>query len=115
VYCFFNFVKNLFQSNQLAKFVDWLEQHSSPCFYKKNFGFECPGCGFQRAFIELLRGNIWESIKQYPALLPLFLMVAMLLFHIKFRLKHGALIITVLFFLNVLLIVGNYIFKLTLN
>lgn len=99
----------------LSNIANWLEQHSRPCFYKKNFDFECLGCGLQRALIELLRGNFWESIKLYPALLPLIFMFSLLLIHIKFRLKHGALIIKLLFFLSVSLIIGNFIFKLTLN
>lgn len=98
-----------------ASFFQWLEQHSRPCFYKKNFGFECPGCGFQRALIELMQGNIWASIKLYPALLPLIFMFLVLLFHMKFRLKHGALIIKYLFIFSVVLIIGNFIFKLILN
>ena len=98
-----------------ATFFQWLEKNSQPCFYKKNFGFECPGCGFQRAFIELIHGNIWASIKLYPALLPLILMFLVLLFHMKFRLKHGAQIIKYLFICSVVLIIGNFIFKLTVN
>jgi len=115
VYYFLNTVKVQLQSIQIVNLTNWFERHGKPCFYKKNFGFECPGCGFQRAFIELLQGNIWESIKQYPALLPLLFMIAMLLFHLKFRLRHGALIILILFILSAVLIVGNYMLKLTLN
>ncbi len=95
----------------LLNIADWLEQHSRTCFYKKHFGFECFGCGFQRAIIELLRGNVWESIKQYPALIPLIILFVVLLSHIKFRHKHGALIIKVLFLLSVALIVGNFLFR----
>ena len=98
----------------LLNLADWLKEHSRPCFYKKNFGFECPGCGFQRAIIELLEGNILESIKQYPALIPLILTLTVLLFHLVFRLKHGALAIKTLFILTVVLIIGNFILKLIL-
>jgi len=99
----------------LSKVADWLEQHSKPCFYKKHFGFECLGCGFQRAVIELLRGNLLESIRQYPALIPIVFLFSMLLFHLKFRPKHGILIIKATFILSVILIIGNFIYKLTLN
>ncbi len=104
-----------YQINFISKIANWLEQHSRPCFYKKNFGFECPGCGSQRAIIDLLRGNLLDSIKEYPALIPLLLMFTVLLIHIKFRLKNGATIIKVLFIFCVTLIVGNFILKLTLN
>lgn len=96
------------------RIASWLEEHSRPCFYKKHFGFECMGCGIQRAFIELLRGNIVESIKTYPALIPLILLFTVLLFHLKLRLKYGTKIILALFFLSVALIIGNFIYKLTL-
>lgn len=97
-----------------SNLIDWLKEHSRPCFYKKNFGFECPGCGFQRAVIELLQGNIIESIKNYPALIPLILTFTMLLLHLVFRLKNGALIIKILFFISVSLIIGNFVIKLIL-
>lgn len=95
--------------------TNWLEKNSKPCFYKEQFGFECLGCGIQRSFIELLRGNVWESIKLYPALIPLILLITVLLFHLKFRLNNGTKIILSLFFLSVALIIGNFIYKLTLN
>ncbi len=47
-------------------------------------------CGFQRALIELLKGNLWESIVIFPALIPLiitlFLGVIFFIFKAK-RLK----------------------------
>lgn len=73
------------------------------------------GCGIQRAAIDLLKGNFWESIKTYPALIPLLLLFNVLLFHLKFRLKNGTVIILTLFFLSVSLIIGNFIYKLTLK
>ena len=98
-----------------SKLIEWIEEHSQPCFYKEHFGFECPGCGFQRAFIELLKGNIWESFKLYPALIPLFFLIVLLLFHLKFRFKHGAIFIKLWFIFTITLLVGNYFFKLIIN
>lgn len=97
------------------KLANWLEQNSRPCFYKENFGFDCFGCGIQRSFIELLRGNVWESIKQYPALIPLIILFIALISHLKFRFNHGTKIILIFFFLSVVLIMGNFLFKLTLK
>jgi len=92
--------------------ADWLERHSRPCFYKKYFGIECFGCGFQRATIELLRGNVIESIKLYPALIPILLTVSLLILHLKFKFNHGALMLKILFISDIVLIIGNYIIKL---
>lgn len=105
----------VYYNGLLADLIQWLEKHSRPCFYKKNFGTECPGCGFQRAFIELLKGNLLESLKQYPALIPLMVLMVFLALHIKFRFKHGALVLKALFILSAMLIVGNYLFYLILK
>jgi len=91
--------------------IEWLEQHLGSCVYKKYFGIECPGCGMQRAFIELLKGNFVESLKLYPALLPTILMLITLVLHIIFKFRRGAYYIKLLFILNVVIIVTNYIIK----
>ena len=59
----------------IEKLIQWLQEHMFPCFYKQAFGINCPMCGFQRSVIELLKGNLMESIVQFPALLPLLLTV----------------------------------------
>lgn len=51
--------------------IDWLQRHMLPCAFKLVFGIDCPGCGFQRSVIALLRGNIGYSLKLYPATIPL--------------------------------------------
>ena len=95
-----------------SEFVDWLEKRQLPCFYKSVLGTECPGCGMQRAFIALLRGNLQESLQLYPALIPLVIMFAVLVVHIFYHLKHGAKILTGLFIFNTAIIVVSYICKL---
>ena len=57
----------------LDNLIQWLQGHMFPCFYKQAFGLSCPMCGFQRSVIELLKGNVIESILQFPALIPLLL------------------------------------------
>lgn len=47
-----------------------------PCQYKQIFDISCPMCGFQRSFIELLKGNFYESFTIYPAMLPIIITVA---------------------------------------
>ncbi|MFP3859188.1 MAG: DUF2752 domain-containing protein [Bacteroidales bacterium] len=94
------------------QFINWIENHLQPCIYKQYFGFECPGCGLQNSFIELLKGNLWESIKIYPPLLPLITMFIFLFIHILLNLKHGATILKYMFFVNAGGVTINYIFKL---
>ncbi len=91
--------------------VRWLEEHQGACLYKKYFGVECPGCGMQRAFIYLLKGNFLESIQTYPALIPLMIMFVYLVLHLFIKFKHGARVLLFLFVLNSAIIVFFYIYK----
>ncbi|MCD4747712.1 MAG: DUF2752 domain-containing protein [Bacteroidales bacterium] len=96
----------------MESIIKWLESHGMPCFYKKYFGIECPGCGMQTAFIELLKGNISESIIIYPALLPTIFMIIYLILHIIFKFRQGALVLKISFIFTASIIVINYICKL---
>lgn len=95
----------------MQSLIHWLERHMAPCFYKKHFGIECPGCGMQRSFIELLKGNFWESLYIYPALLPTFFLLIYLILHLIFDFKHGAKILKYSFIFTVSIMVINYIYK----
>ena len=53
-----------------------------PCAYKSIFGIDCPACGFQRAFLELANGNILESFRLYPPLIPSLILIAMFIVHL---------------------------------
>lgn len=69
--------------------IDWLEHHMLACPNKVFFGMECPGCGMQRSVIELMRGNFLESLKLYPALLPILFTLVLLAVHLRYKLKNG--------------------------
>ena len=99
----------------LMSVADWLERNSLPCFYKKYLGIDCPGCGMQRAMIELLRGNFIDSLKAYPALLPTMFMVLFLISHLIFKFKKGAMILKISFIFTTIIIVFNFILKLIIN
>ncbi|MBU8891617.1 MAG: DUF2752 domain-containing protein [Bacteroidales bacterium] len=95
-----------------GKIIFWLESHQQACFYKKYLGVECPGCGMQRAFIELLKGNWWESIILFPALLPTISLISYLILHLIFKFRNGANILKILFIVNTSMVVLSYIYKL---
>ena len=99
-------------SHDGEKIVEWLESNLQSCFYKKYLGVECPGCGMQRAFIELLKGNLWESFLLFPALIPTIVLVIYLFLHISFKFKNGANILKFLFIINTSIVVLSYIYKL---
>ena len=95
--------------------ADWIEKHMIPCIFKETCGFDCPGCGMQRAIIELLRGDIITSLKHYPALFPLFFLLMYLVLHLIFKFRHGAKVLKITFFLTTAIILIHYIYKLIIH
>ena len=96
----------------LDKIIIWLESHQQACFYKKFIGIECPGCGMQRSFIELLKLNFTESFVLFPALIPTMVLIFYLFLHLVFTFKNGANILKILFVFNTTIVVLSYIYKL---
>lgn len=96
----------------MENIIHWLESHQQSCFYKKFIGIECPGCGMQRSFIELLKGNFLESLVLYPALIPTIIMIAFLVIHLILKFRNGGTYLKYLFIFNTVIVVLNYIYKL---
>ena len=101
----------LTQMNTYFEAVDWLGDHLLTCPFKSMTGIDCPGCGMQRSVIKLLEGDVAQSIAFHPAGATTLLMILLLILHSKFEFKHGAKTLTILFILNIALIIGNYIYK----
>ncbi|WP_298368833.1 DUF2752 domain-containing protein [uncultured Lutibacter sp.] len=97
----------------MNKIIDFLESNLLSCSWKQYLNQECMGCGMQRAIILLLKGEFIQSFKMYPALFTLIIMFVYLILHLKFDFKIGHLILKYLFFINVIIILANYILKLT--
>ena len=57
--------------------LQWLEKHMLPCGFKAIFNVDCPVCGAQRSFVQLLKGNLAESFSVYPPLIPILLLVSL--------------------------------------
>lgn len=85
------------------------------CPIKKNFGIECLGCGLQRSFVLLLKGEWQQSVVLYPGLIPMLGMFAFLLIHLKFRFKNGPPLLVTMFILTSIIILTNFIYKLTIS
>ena len=95
--------------------TDWLEHHLLTCPSKYFFGVECPGCGMQRSFIELLKGNLSESFFLYPALIPMLFMLGLLGAHLIFRFQKGAKYLQYTFIFTASVVMINFIIKLILK
>lgn len=99
----------------LLKIITWLESHQGTCSFREHVGIECPGCGLQRSILALLRGDLVESILQFPALLLLMAMFAFLGIHLVFKFKHGAFVLKMFYITNISIIILNYIYKLIIH
>lgn len=81
-----------------------LEYYLLPCAYKTLFGIDCPMCGFQRALLLLVKGNLIDSFRIYPPLLPtLFLIVFFTLYLFnkelvkrKFLIYYSSIVLTII-------------------
>jgi hypothetical protein len=94
-------------------FIQWLEKHMLTCPSKAYLKIECPGCGFQRSAIALIKGHLSESFSLYPATIPIILLVVFSLLHVKLKFSFGALMIKYLYILTAIIIFISYIYKLT--
>lgn len=93
------------------KIVDFLERNLFSCTIKSLTGSDCPGCGMQRAFIELLKGNFEESFTHNSSLLPFLITIFFTVSHLIFGYKNGARIIVILFSFTVLVMLCQFVIK----
>ena len=99
----------------LLNISNWLEAHQLPCMFKAVTHFDCPGCGMQRSFILLIKGDVVSSFLMYPALLPIMLLFAFLILHITTKIKNGAAILKFAYIFCAGIIMVSYIYKLLIT
>lgn len=92
--------------------ISWLENNMLACPYKKYLGIDCLGCGMQRSFVALLKGNLIESFYLYPALIPMLFMFVFLIIHLIFKFKNGGTWLKYTFFFVVAIVVVSFVIKL---
>jgi hypothetical protein len=83
-----------------------------PCLSKQLLGMDCPGCGIQRAFFLLFRGEFLAAFKMYPAIYPILGLFGFLLLDQFFKIKYANTISIILMITSVLLILINFLLKL---
>ncbi len=99
----------------LDRITNWLDNHQLPCYFKSNFGIECPGCGTQRAFGLLLKGQFSQSFHSYP---PLFLFLSLFIFltlHLTFKFRNGGIYLKYLFIFTAVAVMINFIYRLVIH
>jgi len=94
-----------------------LSKENLPSFFltcpsKKWIGIECPGCGMQRSWYTLYKGNIKESWQYNPGGITFLMLLIFTALHLKFAFKHGAKFILWGFIATAALMWGNFFLKL---
>lgn len=88
-----------------------MEEYMLPCLSKTLFGIECFGCGTQRAFVLLCKGDFTAAFHMFPAIYTLlpFLFITGLSFTDKSRNYHTP--IVTLGIINAVIMVVSYFIK----
>jgi hypothetical protein len=93
-------------------FISWLQDHLLPCPFKYLTGIDCPGCGFQRSMVALLKGDIHQSFLLYPPAIPLLIISVLWLADSLFKLDTSKSVVKKTMFIVVALIITvSYIVK----
>lgn len=90
-----------------------MEEFMLPCLNKKLFGFDCPGCGAQRALVLVFQGDFSAALKMYPAIYTLLLLLTFLIFNLFIKFKMDWHVKAGLIILNGAIIVAAYIYKMS--
>ena len=94
-----------------TRVLHFMEMHMLACPSRKYLHIECPGCGLQRSFMALLKGDFTASFKYYPATLPILVLLVFLGLHIRNRYTSGALILRGIYLFCAAVITVHYIYK----
>jgi len=91
-----------------------LESYMLPCFSKTFLNIECLGCGLQRSFLLLINGHLFDAFKMYPAIFTLILLIIFAIFNIFKKVKNANKIIGRLAYINLSIIIVNYLIKINI-
>lgn len=88
------------------------EEYMLPCLNKKLLGFECMGCGGQRALALIFQGDFIAAFYMYPAIYTLLLLFLAVGINLFYKFKHSAQIIKILAISSIAIIITSFIIKL---
>lgn len=89
-----------------------MEEYMLPCLNKKLLGFDCLGCGMQRAIALIFQGEFVAAFNMYPAIYSLITLFLFIGINIFFKFKHSNKIISALAIITVATILVSFIIKL---
>ena len=88
-----------------------LEKYMIPCMNKQLFGFDCPGCGMQRALALILKGEFVDAFFMFPAIYTLIAFFGIIALHFLNKKRNYHKIIIALGIINGLVMIISYIYK----
>ena len=107
------YYKNIFRSLKIDAKVNTImyEEYMIPCLSKTLFGYECMGCGLQRALILVFRGSFIEAFYMYAAIYPLIILFCYLTVSHFYKFKNYKKGINILSIISVTTIIISYTIK----
>jgi len=92
------------------------EKYMIPCMNKQIFGFDCPGCGTQRAFMMVCKGEFSDALHLFPAIYTTLFFFLFILLHFIDKSRNYHKIIISLAIINGVIMIVSYIYKIiTIN
>lgn len=99
---------------QIDFLLEWLGTSMLPCYFKTMYGFDCPGCGGQRAILFLFKGDFAASFTAYPPLFPIIFMLLLYVFNKRIQYVNKEIIFKVLAWALAVLVFFNWGWKLAM-
>ena len=94
-----------------SSIADWIKSHQMQCYFKNNYGVECPGCGIQTSFILLLEGEIIESVHAYPGLIPMLISLLFIFLYINLKKNWIEKVLIISLISTIVIIMGSFLLK----
>lgn len=89
-----------------------MEEYMLPCINKSFFGIDCFGCGTQRAFVLLMKGEFVAAFDMFPAIYTSLLFFVFLGLHLVDKSRSYHKIVILLAIINAVIMVTSYFYKL---
>jgi hypothetical protein len=97
----------------MGSVIQYFENNLATCGFKSHFGFDCPGCGMQRAAISLMRGEVVESLQYNPGLIPFLFVIVFTALHLIFKFEKGGSVLVWGYCITLGILLVNYTLKMT--
>ena len=77
------------------------------------FGIDCPGCGFQRSILFVMKGDFIEAFHSYPAIFTIILLFLVPIISSVFKWKKRRKVLLSLVYVNTIVIMVSYCIKMS--